>query len=75
MRAATMEIDHHRQCRSARRMRRNSHEIAATQLLMGDRELMIARRERCSSRIPSGDNGTGKCDKEPERDRDRGSNH
>ena len=73
MRAAAVKIDHDRQWRSGSCLRRNAHEIAATDLLMSNRELMVARRERCGGNIRPRESGTGERDKEPERD--RGSNH
>jgi len=44
MRAAAVKIDNYRQWLSSRRLRRDPDEIAAAHLLMGDRELMVARR-------------------------------
>ena len=51
MRAAAVKVDYDRQRRSGNRLRRNAHQIAAAHLLMGDRELMVARRKCCGGCI------------------------
>ena len=66
MRAAAVKIDHYRQWLSGRRLRRNPDEIAATILLMGDRELMVARRECCGVRIAPRVSGPDEHDQERE---------
>ena len=63
---AAVKIQYERQCRSARYLRRISHEIAATKLLMGDRELMVARRECCGVRIAPRVSGPDEHDQERE---------
>ena len=71
MRAAAVKIDNYRQWLSGRRLRRDPDEIAATNLLMGNRELMVARRKCCGGRVAPRVSRPDERDQE----RERGSNH